>query len=259
MKTNNNVRILYWDIESSLQLAAIFQLAHNDWINPESLVSERHLISAAWKWEGDKKVYSVSTLDDPKRFSKDYHDDTFVVKKLHEVLSEADVIVHHNGDSFDKRYVDTRILKLGLEPLPPITSIDTYKVAKQKFLFNSNKLDYLGGYLGLGKKIHTSPGLWMRVMQGDRKAVKEMVEYNKQDVVLLEKVFLKLRPYCSNHVNRELYGGEVGCPRCGSKDVQSRGTHKAITKTYRRLQCQGCGGWFRLLAAEEGRTKYRTL
>ena len=255
---SNAPRILFWDIETSLQTATIFQLAHNDWINPDALVSERHMICASWKWAGEKKVYAVSTLDDPKRYAKDCHDDLHVVRTLHEVLSEADVIVHHNGDSFDKRYLDTRILQLGLKPLPPMTSIDTYKVAKSKFMFNSNKLDYIGKYLGLGEKIKTTPGLWMKVLNGDKAAVKEMVTYNKQDVILLEAVFNKLQPYCANHINRELFGG-IGCPRCGSTDIQSRGTHKAITKIYQRFCCNECSGWFRLLKGEPGATKYRTL
>lgn len=221
-------------------------------------MSERYIICAGWKWEGEDKVHTVSTLDDQKRYKKDPHDDQHVVEKLHSVLSKADVIIHHNGDSFDKRYVDTRILKLDLPALPPVTSIDTYKVAKQKFLFNSNKLDYLGQFLGLGKKVKTTPGLWMRVMQGDKDAVLEMVEYNKQDVLLLEKVFLKLRPYCASHVNRELYGS-IGCPRCGSNEVQSRGLHRAITKTYQRFCCQDCGGWFRQLRADPGTTKSRII
>lgn len=251
-------RVLFWDIETSLQLAAIFQLAHNDWIDPSSLVTERYVICACWKWEGDSKVQSVSVLDDPKRYKNNPHDDYHVIETLHEVLSQADVIVHHNGDSFDKRYIDTRALVHGMTALPPVASIDTYKVAKSKLYLNSNKLDYIGKLLGVGKKLPTTPKLWMRVLQGDPDAVREMVTYNKQDVLLLERVFNKLRPYVSNHINRELFGA-VGCPRCGSSKVQSRGVHRAITKTYKRWQCQGCGGWFRTLKCEPGSTEYRVL
>ena len=250
--------MLYWDIETSLMPVAVFQLAHNDWIDPSSILEERYVICGSWLWEGETRVHSVSTLDDPKRYAKNPHDDTYVVKALHDVLSKADVIIHHNGDSFDKRYVDTRILKLGLKALPPVTSIDTYKIAKQKFLFASNKLDYLGQFLGLGQKIKTTPGLWMRVMQGDKSAVRDMEKYNQQDVLLLEKVFMKLRPHCASHINRELFGG-IGCPRCSSTNVQSRGTHRAITKVYQRFCCNDCGGWFRLLKGEPGVTKYRVL
>ena len=178
-------RILFWDIESSLMPVAVFQLAHNDWINPENILSDRYIICASWRWEGSKKVESVSVLDDPKRFKRDPHDDLHVVEVLHEVLSQADVLIAHNGDAFDKRYVDTRILYHGLEALPPIASVDTYKIAKTKFNFTSNKLDYIGQYLKLGKKLDTSHGLWLRVLSGDESAIREMVTYNKQDVILL--------------------------------------------------------------------------
>ena len=252
-------RVLIYDVESSLQLAAIFQLAHNDWIRPDSLVSERHLLCAAWKWEGEARVHTVSLLDDMKRYRKDPHDDYHVVKRLHEVMSEADVLVHHNGDSFDKRYVDTRILYHGLDPLPPIHSVDTKKVAKARFLFNSNSLDYLGRFLKLGRKRDTTPGLWMRVLNGDVKALQEMLVYNIQDTRLLERVYLKLKPY-TQVASLELFGQREGCPRCGSKNVQSRGLHRALTKVYRRWCCSDCGGWYRTLRATPNTsTPNRTL
>ena len=260
-KQTNTRRLLYWDIETSLQLAAVFQLKNNDWINPENLVTERYIICASWQWEGEDKIHAVSVLDDPKRYAKDPHDDCYVVSKLHEVLSESPVLVHHNGDRFDLPYVQTRILVHGLSPLPPITTIDTYKVCKSRLMFNSNKLDYVGRILKVGRKKHTSQGLWLRVLNGDKKAVAEMVAYNKQDVALLRRVFMKLRPYTQNHVNRELFGG-VGCPRCGGKKLQSRGTYYAMTRTYKRWQCQNtkCLGWFRTLKADEkSTTKYRVL
>ena len=254
--TVKHPRILFYDIETSLQPVAVFQLANNDWISPESILGERHLISVCWKWAGESKVNSVSLLDDPNRFKKDPHDDLHIVNVFHKVLLEADVIIGHNADSFDSRYIKTRMLYHGLPALPPITSIDTYKVAKSQLLFNSNKLDYIGKFLKIGAKIKTSPGLWLRVLQGERKAIKEMVDYNKQDVLLLEKVFYKLQPYVQNHINREIFG-LTGCPRCGSSKVQSRGFHRAITKTYRRFVCTKCQGWFRELKGGKETTKSR--
>ena len=198
-------------------------------------------------------------LDDPKRYRRDPHDDLHVVKTLHKVLSEADVIVGHNSDSFDKRWIDTRILFHGLDPLPPIISIDTKKVAKGKFYFNSNSLDYLGQFLKVGRKTHTSPGLWMRVLNGDAAAIREMVRYNIGDIVLLDKVYQKLKPY-TQVVNLELFGKREGCPRCGSKRVQSRGVHRAISRVYRRFVCTSCGGWYReALNDKSVKTKKRVL
>lgn len=257
---SNSPRILCYDIETSLQPVAVFQLAGNDWIQPENILAERHLISVCWRWQGEKKMHSVSLLDDPKRFSKDPHDDKFVAETFHKVLQEADVLVGHNSDKFDLRYLKTRMLVHGLAPLAPIASLDTYKVAKRHFMLNSNKLDYIAKLLKIGAKMETPKGLWLDVMRGDAKAIKTMVEYNKHDVVVLEKVFKKLQPYMENHVNRELFGG-VGCPRCGSSKVQSRGFHRAISRVYRRWQCQApnCMGWFKSTKAEPGTTKWRVI
>lgn len=253
------MNILYYDIETSLQPVAVFSLLHNDYIRPDNILSERYIISAAWKWGHETKVHAVSVLDDPKRYKRNPHDDKHVVGKLRDQMLKADVIVHHNGDSFDKPYLNTRAMFHKFPPLPPITAIDTKKVAKANFYLNSNSLNYLGKFLGLGQKIHTDADLWLRVLSGERKAIEEMVRYNKQDVILLEKVFEKLQPYVTNHFNRELLG-EEGCPRCGSQNVQSRGYHKALSRVYRRWQCQDCAGWFRSVVNERGvKPKYRVL
>lgn len=244
-------RIILWDIETTQNIVAVFGLKNNDWINADNILQERYIVCASWKVLGEDKVHAVSTLDDPARFKKNPHDDSHVVATLHKVLSEADVIVAHNGDSYDLKFTEGRMLINGLPPLPPITKIDTLKVARDRFLFNANNLNYLGKVLGCGEKVYTTPGLWLRVLNGEVAAIKEMVKYNKQDVLLLEKVFLKLQPYVANHVNRQLYG-EEGCPRCGSKKFQSRGFHRAVTQIYRRFQCSKCGGWWRARKSDSG-------
>lgn len=251
-------KILLWDIETSYNVVATFQL-RQDYIQPENIIQERHLICAAWKWLGEKKIHTTSLLDNPTLFKKDPHNDKHVCEVLHKVLSEADVIVAHNGDKFDIKYVETRMLIHGLSPLPPIIKLDTLKIAKKRFLFNSNKLDYLGKVLGVGRKLRSSNSLWLRELEGDEEAIAKMVAYNKGDVALLERVFLKLRPFMPNHINRELYGGKVGCPRCGSNKTQSRGTHRNATRSYRRYQCKDCGGWFRDLKADQPSATKRVI
>lgn len=254
-------RIILWDIETTHNQVAVFKLFGEDYISPENILQERYIVCASWKTLGEKAVSDVSVLNDPKRFKKNHQDDYHVCKTLHEVLSNADVIVAHNGDKYDIKFTEARMLIHGLPPLPPITSIDTLKVAKGRFLFNSNRLDYLGHMLKVGRKKPTTGGLWLRVLQGDVAAIREMVTYNKQDVELLERVFNKLRPYVQNHISRQLFGQADGCPRCGSKKFQSRGVHGAVTQRYRRYQCQAptCMGWFRDRKGLTKSTTYRVL
>ena len=120
--------------------------------------------------------------------------------------------------------------------------------------------DYLGQFLKVGRKKPTTTGLWLRVLQGDSRAIRDMVSYNKQDVLLLERVFLKLRPYIPNLLSRELTGGKMDeCPRCGSTSIQSRGVHRASTQTYGRYRCNDCEGWFRDRKAIKRTIKSRLL
>ena len=76
-------------------------------------------------------------------------------------------------------------------------SIDTLKMARAGFKFNSNKLDYMGDYLGLGQKIKTEFNLWKDItLKNCPIAMNKMVKYCKRDVTLLEEVYNKLQPYC---------------------------------------------------------------
>lgn len=243
-------RLIFWDIETTHNLAAVFQLKNDDYIPHDNIVQERYIMSAAWKIRGAKSVSAVSVLDDPKRYQRNPHDDFFVCETLHAMLSTADIVVAHNGDWYDIKFAETRMLAHGLPPLPPIQSIDTLKVARSRFLFNTNRLDYLGKFLRVGAKKPTPKGLWLRVLAGDSKALKEIVSYNKQDVLLLERVFEKLEPYIKINIH------PTGCPRCGSKNCIARGTHRTLTQQYQRYQCKACGGWFReKLANKTGYSK----
>lgn len=257
-------RITLWDIETTHNLAAVFQLKHNDYINADNIVQERIIVCAAWKELGKKKVSAVSTLDNVASRKGKWLDDTDVCRTLHTVLAESDVIIAHNGDEYDIKFTKGRMLVHGLPPLPPILSIDTLKVARKQFLLNANNLNYLGSLLKVGNKKPTKQGLWLKVLQGDESAIRQMVTYNKEDVRLLERVFLKLRPHIADHTNRQLFGttghGRLDCPRCGSADVQSRGIHRAMTQTYQRYQCKACAGWFRERRADHlSSTRTRVL
>lgn len=253
-------RIILWDIETLFDVVAVWRLMNYDMIPADNILKERYIVTAAWKELGAEEVHSVSVLDDPERFKVKPDDDLHVLNTLHDVLSSADAIVHHNGRAYDTKFTATRMLIQGLPPLPPIPQLDTYSLAKDKFLFNSNSLDYIGQVTGVGRKRETPKGLWLRALAGDVEAIKEMVLYNEEDVRLLEGVFLKMRPYAPNHFNLHLYGAEgMACPRCGSLHThEDTKTHVTTSRTYRRFQCDDCGGWFRSVFSN-GSAKVRVL
>jgi len=151
--------------------------------------------------------------------------------------------VAHNGDRFDVPWIMGRLVLTNLPPPPPVLTIDTKKIAKSRFMFNSNRLDYLGKYLGVGRKIKTDYDLWLDAMHGSRKAIEKMVRYNREDVALLERVYIKLRPFVPAKLNMNHWMDGDACPTCGSEDLQSRGIGANAASTYRRLQCMTCGAW----------------
>lgn len=232
--TKAGPRTLFYDLETSHNILASFSLFEKYAPIPfENILRERHIICAAWKWAGQRAVHAKVTYT---------ANDSSVVKALSRAIQHADVIVAHNGNSFDSRYLRTRLLAHGLPPFAPAKMIDTYRVAKAQFYFNANRLDYLGHYLKVGRKIHTPRGLWLKALQGNHRAIDQMVRYNKGDVRLLERVYRKLQPFIPGHVNHQLFAGGTACPRCGIARLISNGVRQTLTRTYRRFRCAACGG-----------------
>lgn len=241
----NKPRILLWDIETAPNLLWSWSLRiPSGYLHHDNIEKERTIICGCWKWQGKKKVYITAV----KHTRPD--DDLAVVKALREVVASADAIVHHNGDSFDLKWLRARILYHGLPPLPPVLTIDTKKIAKSAFYFNSNRLDYLAKYLRIGCKIKTEFDLWKSVMRGVKSALEKMIRYNKHDVVLLEKVYDRLLPHAPAKLKR-LYENREACQHCGGTHVQYRGYVYTAANKYKRYQCLGCGKWGQSAKAEK--------
>lgn len=240
-------KILFLDIETSLAIMAGFSLWNP--INYKNIIQDWYIISASWKWLHDPKTHSISVLDDKANLKGkgmlEPFNDKVVVEKLLELLEEADAVCYHNGDRFDIKKINTRILYHKLKPAPKIPTIDTLKVAKANFGITSNRLDYISTFLGHNGKLDTSKGLWMEVLKGNLKAIKEMVEYNEVDVIELEKVYMDFRPFIQNHPNfRHFTNHAIACPVCKSTHYQKRGYTLKASGKFARHQCQDCGKWF---------------
>jgi hypothetical protein len=234
-------KILLVDIETSPTLGYSWTLWEADIIK---VIEPWYMLSFAYKWLGDKKINVVSLPQFPT-YNTDKKNDCALVKRLWEIFNEAEIIIAHNGDKFDIRKTMAKFIEHGLTPPAPYKTVDTLKVARKYFKFDSNRLDYLGEYLGIGRKIKTGGfDLWDGCMNGDKKAWKLMEKYNMVDVDLLEKVYYRLRPYIKNHPNLNLLQETLyNCPICGSKNTQKRGFSYSRTHKYQRFQCLDCFGW----------------
>lgn len=170
-----------------------------------------------------------------------------MLQGIHELLDEADAVIHYNGSRFDIPTLNKEFLKHGILPPSPYRQIDLLKVAKSQFRFPSNKLDYVAQALGVGRKVkHAGHELWIRCLAGEDKAWEEMKEYNINDVVILQNVYFKLLPWIKNHPNiGVLNGKDAVCPNCGSAHLQKRGFTLTGLGKYQRYHCNACGTWSR--------------
>jgi DNA polymerase III epsilon subunit-like protein len=157
------------------------------------------------------------------------------------------VIVHHNGDKFDLKKLNTRLIIHGLDPLPKIHTVDTLKEVRKVAAFTSNRLDYLAKTLVGAGKTHVDYQLWLDIMKGNKRAVRDMVAYNKVDVIRLEEVYSVLLPYMKSHPHIGAQNGEskdLSCRYCGSTHVKKNGTkHTAAGLKKQEIQCRDCHGY----------------
>lgn len=239
-----SAKILLLDIETAPSLGYVW----GKWDqNVIAFEQDWYILSFAYKWLDGTSV-TVHALPDYKGYSsRKPADDGRLIADLWAVLDAADIVVAHNGDSFDIKKSNARFLTHGLPPPSTYKTVDTLKIARKHFKFDSNKLNDLGGYLGVGNKLpHIGFAIWRGCMSGDLHSWEVMKQYNAQDVVLLENIYLKLRPW-ANHPDVSMYGDPTDkptCPNCGGHHVQRRGTAVARTRKYQRMNCQSCGSWF---------------
>lgn len=233
-------KILLIDVESAPALTATHTLWPNG-ISYKSIVQDWFLICACWKWLGEKKIYSSQI--------KNETEDKKVADDLAKVWAEADIVIGHNHKKFDSRKLQSRLIFHHLPPLANTPLVDTLLEVRKTSAEISNRLDYLGIHLIGEKKRETGQELWLKAMKGNKEvqALTDMVRYCKQDVNLLEKVYLRLRPYMKTHPHLGVLRGhdrDRSCHKCESTRLQNRGTYvTAAGLTKQRMVCTECGSW----------------
>ena len=238
MSTTKTYRIrLFFDIETSPNIGLFWEAGYKKNIDYSNIIKERAIICICYKWEGEKEVFSLNW--DSKQ------DDKKMLEKFIEVADTATELVGHNGDKFDLAWIRTRCLFHKIPMFPKYTTIDTLKVARQKFRFNSNRLNYIADYLGIGQKIKTEYSLWKDILlKKDKIAMEKMIKYCKKDVSLLEQVFVALKGHIEPKTHYGVIFGEDrgSCPECGSDDlIKSKKTVTATGLIRIQYRCKTCG------------------
>lgn len=235
--------ILVYDIENTPGLAWVWGAYDQNVIAMER---DWHLLSFAYKWLNTDEVGFVSMYQDPE-FYADTTNDKFVAERLAALFDRADVVVAHNGDKFDRRKANARFLFWGIDPPSPYQTIDTLKIAKREFNNYSNSLQELGRIHELGAKVQNSGfKLWRDCMRGDTAAWQMMEDYNRQDVVLLESLYIKLLPWIGlpgkpSGINYGFWNkGTMVCPNCGHDHLTEAGVHRTLVSEFEVYRCERC-------------------
>lgn len=230
------MKILLLDIETFPNRVYAWGL-FNQFINIEQIAEPGSTACWAAKWYGEDEVMFDSIQRNTEKQ---------MVSNMHALLEEADAVVHYNGTKFDMPTLNKEFVQYNLPPPSPYKNIDLLSTVRKQFRMASNKLDFVSKFLKIGEKTkHKGFDLWKDCMDGKKEAWAVMEEYNIQDVLLLEKLYDKLKPWIKGHANHSVHENAEVCPNCGGHHFHKRGFHHTAAGRYQRYQCQSCKTWFR--------------
>lgn len=229
------MKILLLDIETAPNMAYVWGLFKEN-IPLQRIVESGYVLCWSAKWLGEEEVIFDSVYRSKPRI---------MLKRIHTLLDEADAVIHYNGNSFDIPTLNKEFLLNRMTPPSPAKQIDLLNVSRSRFRFLSNKMDYVAQALGVGKKKTTTFELWVNCMANDPEAWAKMEEYNKEDVLILERIYNIYKPWIKNHPNVGLYRDDEvpTCPACGSQHLERRGFSFTANGKFQRYHCLDCGHW----------------
>src|SRR5690606_9937517 len=138
------------------------------------------VICFAAKVYGESEVQFFSTLHDGKET---------MVSAAHEMLDQADAVIHFNGQRFDIPHLNRELVDAALTPASPYPQTDLLKDVKTNCRCPSNKLDYVTKKRGLESKVQSGGHqLSVKCRAEDCQAWEQMKEYNIQELVSTERL-----------------------------------------------------------------------
>jgi hypothetical protein len=239
VKHNPNMKpkILLLDIETTPANAYVWSMYGVN-VGIEQLMTPSQILAVGTKWLGEKGVRYVDTwpaLDKESRSA--------MLRPVYEQMQEADAVVTFNGDKFDLPKLRGEFMLQRWKPAAPFVSIDVRRTTSGMG-FTSGRLAHVADLVECRRKRkHDGFSLWRDYMDGSDAARREMKLYCKQDVQVLEDVYLTVRPY----IRTPFYFGDAvhSCPACQSTEVSDSGKRRR-TRCFKieQWQCDDCGAWF---------------
>lgn len=245
--------ILIFDVEISYAQFLGFPDKRPQYIQHHQIEVPQYMHCWAAQWAGQSKMLADRQTSEESLA----RDDARIAESLAALVRNADIVIAHNSDGFDVPRLRNRLIIHDQEPLGPVATLDTLKVAK-KLGFSHNSLAALAKEMKLGGKMDTPKDLWRQSFHGSDVALQLMLRYCKQDVALLAQVFDKLRPHATS-LPRLVDGEGSFCPNCGSSHYQVRKYRRTRAGKSVQYQCQVCMRYFNDKTSDAGKSQMRPV
>ncbi len=175
------------------------------------------------------------------------------LRNVHNLMSQADIIVGHNLDQADVPWLAGDLyIEGGLPPLPPFKTVDTLKVLRRQFKSGApfKSLDAFCRIVGIGGKTDRYDREAMERAVGEKSEADRarLVSYCSGDVLATQALYDYLRPFITNHPALFVDGKDklTVCHRCGNDTEPIARRYVANVLTYSMRRCTACGGHSRI-------------
>ena len=221
-------------------------------IHADDMIAWPRTICAAWKW------YDQADVEFAAEWEVGGYDG--FMRRVWDVFNDADLIIGHNADRFDARHLTGGWAEMGLPAPSPYKVVDTLKIARGTFAYESNTLDALNRRLGIDAKTDKYDARIARAaVNGDKEAQARIEGYNRGDIIASEALFDRLRPYAKGIPHLGMWtDDEMACPSCGSTMTATGKTVHANVQRYEHLTCPNCGAHARGTARLKNPTRTRS-
>ena len=204
-------------------------------IHADDMIEWPRTICAAWKW------YDAPDVEFAAEWEVGGYDG--FMRRVWDVFNDADLIIGHHADRFDARHLMGGWAEMGLPAPSPYKVIDTLKIARGTFAYESNTLDALNKRLGIDAKTDKYDVKIARAaVNGDKEAQEALSAYNRGDIIASEALFDRLRPFAKGIPHLGMWtDDELACPSCGHTMTATGKTVHANVQRYEHLHCPNCG------------------
>lgn len=191
------------------------------------------------------------------------------LRRIHNLLSQAQIVVGHNIDSADVPWLLGSVhIEGGLPPLPPFKTFDTLKALRSKFKSQGapfKSLDAICSILNLPAKIdrYDREAMERAVNERSKPDRERLIAYCCADVIAAQALYDWVKKFSNTHPTLQVAGKDsmTVCHRCGHDTEPIARRFIANIMSYSMRQCVSpeCGAYSRISVEPERMSIVRSV